>query len=522
MPFSEWFDRHPLEEVSFSVAQREWLDLQTAIQRTNGRSLLALSLAPVDSPQYRLARRLLRRRLLGRVRSVSSDTPVLDVELAPNWRERCAVVKTDHLDVGSFNQELSAGSTPWVLFASAHDSEDEIALLVSSLLNHAHDPRTTYFAGEIDEGSVRGIGPHTLLSVNAVGRGAIFPRNVLVAVGGLSHDVSDFEHDLVLRLSEAGYPFVGIPTQHSLTPSPRPRTETTVAALRRRGVTGIANQGDEVVTWSVMSRPSVDIVIPTRDRIDLLSACIDSVEQNCGNFAVTITIVDNGSVEPESHAYFSLSPHRIVQHPGEFNYAAIVNHGVASGGNDVVVVLNNDTVVRSGWLEGLVPLATLKDVGVVGATLVSPEGDVQHAGMAAVPYPVELPFGRIPNLVTGDSLNLSQRQTDAIRNVLAVTGACHVVERSKWERVEGMDETLRVTANDVDLCLRLNELGYYTVLNPHVVIEHVGKASRGSSESSDDHVRFLQRWGFLRELLDPCVPVRRANIVQGATRTPLK
>mgnify|MGYP003346493272 CR=1 FL=1 len=103
-------------------------------------------------------------------------------------------------------------------------------------------------------------------------------------------------------------------------------------------------------------------------------------------------------------------------------------------------------------------------------------------------------------------------QTAAIRNVVAVTGACHVIERSKWERVGGMDESLAVVANDVDLCLRLSALGYYTVLQPHAIITHVGKASRGSDEPINDHVRFLARWPFLTELRDPCVPRPRRHL----------
>ena len=88
----------------------------------------------------------------------------------------------------------------------------------------------------------------------------------------------------------------------------------------------------------------------------------------------------------------------------------------------------------------------------------------------------------------------------------------HVIERSKWERVGGMDESLAVVANDVDLCLRLSALGYYTVLQPHAIITHVGKASRGSDEPMNDHVRFLARWPFLTELRDPCVPRPRRHI----------
>ena len=513
MAFSEWFQSHSYSNVSFATAQREWRELQSAIQLSSGRSPLLLRLAPVNSLQYRLARRLLsRQRTQPRAEHIS-EAPVQIVEPMKSWQDHVEVLRIDSASANELNAQVAASAKTWIFPAASSDSDADITRLIWHLLENVRDETSVYFAGDRDLATPEGVGPHTLLSYNVVGRGAIIRRDAIMAVGGFDHAAADMEHDLVIRLSDAGHNFVGLPAEHQLATSAEPAPATTIAALRRRGLTSSAVVTQGAISWSIMNRPTIDIVIPTRDRIDLLRACITSVEENCGDFAVSITIVDNDSQDPATLEYFATTPHRVVAHPGPFNYAAIINHGVSTGRNDVVVVLNNDTVVSPGWLEGLVPLATLSDVGVVGATLVSPAGEVQHAGMGAVPYPIELPYGRIPHLLFPDVVPLSSRQCAAIRNVVAVTGACHVVERSKWTIVDGMDETLRVTANDVDLCLRLSERGYYTVLNPNVVIEHVGKATRGTSEQEDDHVRFLQRWGFLRELTDPCVPRHRATLV---------
>ena len=513
MAFSEWFQRHSPNTVSFTAAQREWRQLQAAIQVSSGRSPLLLRLVPVNSLQYRLARRLFPNRRAQSHDQTFGDAPVQFVEQLPAWSDLVEIVHVDGRRADELNAQVADSSKPWIFPTASSDSNDDVALLLGHLLQSRDREASVYFAGDRDLASPEGVGPHTLLSYNVVGRGAVFRRDALMAVGGFDPTADDMEHDLVIRLSEAGHNFVGIPAEHHLAHSPEPTPSTTVAALRRRGVTGTAMLEQGVTKWSIMSRPTIDIVIPTRDRLDLLQACIAAVENNSGDFAITITIVDNGSRDSSTLNYFAATPHRVVSHPGPFNYAEIVNHGVGVGRNDVVVVLNNDTVVCPGWLDGLVPLATLADVGVVGATLVSPSGEVQHAGMGAVPYPIELPFGHVPQLLSPHDVPLSPRQCAAIRNVVAVTGACHVIERSKWNLIGGMDETLRVTANDVDLCLRLSEQGYYTVLHPGVVIEHVGKATRGSAESEDDHVRFLQRWGFLRELVDPCVPRRRATLL---------
>ncbi|MBU6233469.1 MAG: glycosyltransferase [Acidobacteria bacterium] len=511
MPFSEWCRSHPVTPVTLAEARREWQKFQADIHILHGRPSWLVRLLPVGTRRHRWVRLLVAPLLHDspRQRFSPHESPLAISGLRAPAVE---ILRLDSLSIDEANVRMRESTTTWVMFAGPSDAEADLLQLAAVLEEYSPSSReVVLFAGDGSEGSPFSVGVHTLLSYNAVGRGALFPRELIVRSGGLASCV-DPEHDLVIRLSEMGVSFHGVPLQHSLENAPSPHPSTTQRALRRRGITAEVLFDGDVLQWTVPGTPTVDVVIPTRDRLDLLTACISSIEQRCGNFAVTITIVDNDSHDVATRDYLANTPHRVVHHPGPFNYAQIVNHGVSEGRHDVVIVLNNDTIVSDGWLEALVPLATLPDVGVVGATLVSPEGSVQHAGMAAVPYPVELPYGSVHNLRTNEEVQLSRQQATAIRNVVAVTGACHVIERSKWEKVGGMDESLAVIGNDVDLCLRLAEIGHYTVLQPHVTITHVGKASRGANEPMEDHVRFLARWPFLTELRDPFVPRRRRAV----------
>ncbi len=167
-------------------------------------------------------------------------------------------------------------------------------------------------------------------------------------------------------------------------------------ALARRGATGVVSEGalPGLVRWELVAptpAPSIDIIIPTRDRIDLVRRCIDSIESKSTYPNYEIIILDNDSVQPDSHAYFDATPHSVVPCPGPFNYAAIVNRGVAHSGADFIVTLNNDTVVVTpNWLERLVALASLPDVGIVGAALVNQRGQHEHDGVVIAPYPQHL------------------------------------------------------------------------------------------------------------------------------------
>ena len=216
------------------------------------------------------------------------------------------------------------------------------------------------------------------------------------------------------------------------------------------------------------ARTLVSVVIPTRDRVDLLERCVGSIRDTTEGADYEIVIVDNGSVEPETERYFrsiSSSRGRIVRCPGPFNFSRLVNHGVAAARGDLVCLLNNDVEVLTGsWLAELRSRLADPEVGAVGAVLTWPNGMVQHGGIV-------LGSGFSAADAFNDCAAGDPGYGDLLRvahEASATTGACLMTRRADYERLGGFDEVaFPVLFNDVDFCLRLRSAGQRIVVTPH-------------------------------------------------------
>ncbi|MFC4726853.1 glycosyltransferase family 2 protein [Coralloluteibacterium thermophilus] len=250
-----------------------------------------------------------------------------------------------------------------------------------------------------------------------------------------------------------------------------------------------------------------DIVIPTRDRVDLLSVCVDSILTLTEGVDYRITIVDNGSAEPATHAYFARLQDdarvRVLAYDAPFNYSAINNFAVRECDGDIVVLLNNDIeVVDADWLRELASQACRPGIGAVGARLLYPDRTLQHAGVilgvkgvAAHPYTRR---GRMHPGQFGRAL--------AVQSMSAVTAACLAVRRRTFDEVGGLDESLAVAFNDVDFCLRLVRAGHRNLWTPYAELIHHESASRGYEDDPVKQARFAsevetmqRRWGLALE-----------------------
>lgn len=228
--------------------------------------------------------------------------------------------------------------------------------------------------------------------------------------------------------------------------------------------------------------PLVSIVIPTRDRADLMGMALRSLIERTAYRNFEIIIVDNGSVEDKTFALFeeikATWPRTLVlRDDGDFNYPRICNAGVAASQGSIICLLNNDIEVVDGtWLTEMVALSALPRTGVVGAKLLFPDQTIQHAGVivglfryaahwfshASAQAPG--PFGRLVNRT----------------NVSAVTGACLVISRACWDKVGPLDAIrFAEDCNDIDLCLRVRHAGYEVVWTPFACLVHHESASRG-------------------------------------------
>ena len=279
------------------------------------------------------------------------------------------------------------------------------------------------------------------------------------------------------------------------------------------------------ISWPVPDpAPLASLIIPTRDRAELMRPCLDGIFDRTDYGAIEVIVVDNGSTDPALHALLAeraADPRlRVIPSPGPFNYAALNNQAAAEARGEVLVLLNNDTEVRQpDWLTELVSLAMRPGAGAIGARLLFPDGRLQHQGVVLGPSGVaghDYLFAGPEQLGDQDDLRL-------LREVAAVTAACLAVRRAHYLAVGGLDETrFRVAYNDVDFCLKLRRHGLRNLVTPHVELLHRESASRGSDFTPDRRLRWeaerqamRDTWGdlldndpYLSPLLSYSVPAR--------------
>ena len=248
--------------------------------------------------------------------------------------------------------------------------------------------------------------------------------------------------------------------------------------------------------------PLVSIIIPTRDRADLLGMCLDSLLAKTTYTNYEIIIVDNGSVEASTQALFARLPKdrvSVIRDDAPFNYARLNNLAVAQAKGDVICLMNNHIeILTPDWLEEMLSFACQPDIGCVGARLWFTDDRLQHAGVITG-------LGGVaghPNKYFPRGYAGYFGRAIIAQSMSAVTAACLMVRREVWELAHGLDEDLVVAFNDVDFCLRVKAMRYRNVWTPYAEMNHHESASRGNETSPEKQRRYLKeidlmksRWG---------------------------
>ena len=259
--------------------------------------------------------------------------------------------------------------------------------------------------------------------------------------------------------------------------------------------------------WPIPEQqPSVELVIPTRDKAEILKLAVESILKITDYDNYSITIVDNQSIEPATHELFrdlkQKHPNKIQvrAYNKPFNYSAINNHAVQKSRADIIGLVNNDVeAIQSDWLKEMVSHCIRPDVGCVGAKLLYSNDTIQHGG-------VIIGIGQVaghahkyfPRSSTGyvDRLMHTQQMS-------AVTAACLLVERRIYNEVGGLNEKdLRIAFNDVDFCLRVHSRGYRNLFTPYACLYHHESISRGAEDTAEKQQRFLREITFMLNQYD--------------------
>jgi GT2 family glycosyltransferase len=365
--------------------------------------------------------------------------------------------------------------------------------------------------------------PHLFLSMNYLSHFTVIRRKLITQVGGFRAGFEGSQdYDLFLRVVEKTNSIGHIPRPvYSWRKTPLSTSSSRVGvkpyahetgkkalqeALQRRQAEGEVVDTENGapcryrVRYRIRGEPRVSIIIPTKDKLDLLRRCLQSIEEKTRYRNYEILVIDNQSEKPETLEFLSALPYKVLRFLEPFNYSRINNFGVRYAAGEYLLFLNNDTqIITDEWLTALLELAQHPEVGAVGAKLLYPDGTIQHAGEILGPGGVAAhAFWYLPGDCPGyfDFANV-------MRNCSAVTAACMMMRKSIFAEVGGFDENITVAFNDVDLCLRVREKGYLIVYTPYARAYHHESATRGRSHPLSDEEYFRKRWGQVIDRGDP-------------------
>ncbi len=430
------------------------------------------------------------------------------------------------------NSALALATGTWVALLDHDDILPEHALYQVAAEITAHPDARLIYSDEdrIDDNGVRfapyfkpDFDPDLLLGQNYLCHLTVYRRDLIERLGGLRSGFDGSQdHDLALRATAAvttaqvrHIPAVLYHWRVSAgsVSAPGDALDRCVDASRRALQSHLAERGVPAkvvaaplapqysrVIWPLPDpAPLVSIIVPTRDRADLLERCLDGVLQRTDYSPIEVLVIDNGSEAPETLALFTKITAdlrvRVLPMPGPFNYAALNNRAVAVARGEILLLLNNDVdVIDGGWLREMVAQALRPDVGAVGARLLYGNGTLQHGGtvlgaggvanhyLTGVPRSALGPFGLLA----------------LCRSSAAVTAACLAIRRSVFLEAGGLDEVnLPVAFNDVDLCLRVRDLGYRNVWTPFAELYHLESVSRGLDLSGEAKNRFDREQSYM-------------------------
>lgn len=444
--------------------------------------------------------------------------------------------KNGHISRAS-NSALTLATGDYVALLDHDDALPEHALLfVAQSINAQPDAQVIYS----DEDKIKADGqrfdphfksdwnPDLFYSQNYVSHLGVYKRDLLEKIGGFRPGVEGSQdYDLLLRcLPHVKAPqIVHIPrvlyhwrtVEGSTALAAGEKSYTTDAGIKAlTDYFAKANPAVRIqqglvpntyrVRWPIPDpAPLVSLLIPTRDRRHLVEVAVRSILEKSTYTHYEILILDNGSVEPDTLAFFDQIQKedqrvRVLRYDHPFNYSAINNFGVHQAKGEIIGLINNDIeVISPEWLTEMVSHAVRPEIGCVGAKLYYDNDTIQHAGVVlgiggvaghSHKYFSRSKFGYFSRLILTQSLS-------------AVTAACLLVRKTVYEKVGGLDEEhLKVAFNDVDFCLKVRAAGYRNLWTPHAELYHYESISRGHEDTPEKQKRFQlevetmkKRWG---------------------------
>lgn len=423
--------------------------------------------------------------------------------------ERLRWIRADHEPLAAVNQSLIREDATWVGLIRCGDQIAEATLTIAAenidrlpLLKAIYtDDDCVGVDGHIHSPRLKPEPDFTLLRSTNYAEGLVLTRwDAFVALGGFDASMHlAATYDLLLKQSERELPsafgHLRGPLLHRLMPrliNPDAQARALAAHLERTRTVAAIGPGPVPesirIDYALAATPLVSLIVPTRDRLSLLSRCIESILEKTTYAAYEIVIVDHGSSKEETRGYLrglsSLNDprFRVVQFSGAFSLAALFNAGASQAKGSYLLFLHDDVaVLHNNWIDKLLAHGLRPGIGAVGARLVTADGKLQHAGIV-------LGLSGVAELVgSGAALDdpgeLGRYALE--QEVAASSSACLLVRQNTFASLNGFDQTqYPIFLPEVDFCLRMAAAGWKTVWTPQATLLHDGPSRLAEAAKS--------------------------------------
>jgi GT2 family glycosyltransferase len=231
---------------------------------------------------------------------------------------------------------------------------------------------------------------------------------------------------------------------------------------------------------------SIDLsyIIVTYNSADFIGSCLDSIDaQKSGYIKTEIIIVDNASTDSTAEMAKKQFPDLTLKENREnVGFAAAVNQAVSLSTGGYILLLNPDTIIKENFLEKYFSfLKNTSDASIVGVKLVDENNKHQPSAwkkISLLTIFIEMLFPY--NL----SIRLVTKSPETPRQVDNVSGACMLVRRDAFEKLNGFDTRFFLYYEEIDFCMRATQKGYKVYYNPDIEVCHfIAKSSSENRES---------------------------------------